>query len=341
MITSSIKTSKCAFEPNKITKTLAKIGGFIPKPVSDFCDLTPKASMKRTTQFVILAGCVLFGRYIQARNKDEKREILTRDTGMLFTAVYAVPLFKKLASLFINKKTGIPVAHGEKGLLKNINPEKGIQMASYEQLEGWLSVKNAESFNGIKHGLTGFCANIKGLGGNLMKCFEILNKNSEKTLNDLAKLVGIDEKVTNKNILKVIYNAEKSTDQKIQTALNELKKLFVRNELNSASEKAPLFRSMTNKLKKIMGMTEEGMNPLLKKASHYKSVTGASCIAATAFILGGLLPWFNIQHTKKLYDEKKKAENNGLNNEQTKTLPINNSNMMNKFELFQKTGQFV
>ena len=107
MITSSIKTSKCAFEPNKITKTLAKIGGFIPKPVSDFCDLTTKASMKRTTQFAILAACVLFARYIQARNKDEKREILTRDTGMLFTAVYAVPLFKKVASLFINKKTGI------------------------------------------------------------------------------------------------------------------------------------------------------------------------------------------------------------------------------------------
>ena len=314
MITSLLNTSKCAFEPNKITKTLAKIGGFIPKQVSDFCDLTPKASMKRTTQFAILAGCVLFGRYIQARNKDEKREILTRDTGMLFTAVYAVPLFKKVASLFINKKTGIPVAYGEKGVLKNLNPEKGIQMASYEQLAEWLSVKSIESFNGIKHGLTGFCVNIKNLGGNLMKCFKILDKNSDKTLNDLANLVGINEKVTNKNILKVIYNAEKSTDQKVQTSLNELKSMFVQNE--------------------------KGMNPLLKKASHFKSITGASCIAATAFILGGLLPWFNIQHTKKLYEEKKKSENNGLNSS-PKTLPINNSSIMNKFEKFQKTGQFV
>ena len=341
MITSSMNTSKCAFKPNKITKTLAKIGGFIPESVSDFCDLTPKASMKRSTQFAILAACVLFARYIQARNKDEKREILTRDTGMLFTAVYGVPLFKKVASLFINKKTGIPVAYGEKGFLKNLNPEKGIQMASDKQLEGWLSVESAESFNGIKHGLTGFCANIKNLGGNLMKCFKILDKNSDKTLNDLAKLVGINEKITNKNILKVIYNAEKSSDEAVKQKVNALKSMFVRNEINPASEKAPLFKSMTNKFKKILGLAEEGMNPLLKKASHYKSITGASCIAASAFILGGLLPWFNIQHTKKLYDEKKKSENNGLNNEQTKTLPINNSNMMNKFELFQKTGQFV
>jgi len=312
--TSSINNSQYAFKPGKIQQALANFGKHIPDKVHDFCDLTTKASMKRTTQFAILAACVLFARYIQARNKDEKREILTRDTGMLLTAVYAVPLFKKVACMFINKKTGIPVAHGEKGLLKNINPEKGIQMASYEQLEGWLSVKNAESFNGIKHGLTGFCANIKGLGGNLMKCFEILNKNSEKTLNDLAKLVGIDEKVTNKNILKVIYNAEKSTDQKVQTSLNELKSMFVQNE--------------------------KGMNPLLKKASRYKSVTGASCIAATAFILGGLLPWFNIQHTKKLYEEKKKAENSGLNNS-SKTLAVNTPNIMKKFEAFQTTGQLV
>jgi len=311
MITSSINTSNYVFEPNKVTKTLAKIGGFIPKPVSDFCDLTTKASMKRTTQFAILAACVLFARYIQARNKDEKREILTRDTGMLFTAVYAVPLFKKVASLFINKKTGIPVAYGEKGILKNINPEKGIQMASYEQLAEWLSVKNVESFNGIKNGFAGFCRNIKKLGGDLTKCFSMIDKNSKNTINDLAKSLGYQKEITNKNIVGLIRQAQKSTDKNVIQKLDSLKTMFV------------------------------GENKLLTNASNLKSVTGASCIAATAFILGGLLPWFNIQHTKKLYDEKKKAENNGLNNEQTKTLPINNSNMMNKFEKFQTTGQFV
>lgn len=311
MITSSINTAAHEFKPGKIQQSLANFGKHIPKKVHDFCDLTPTASMKRSTQFAILAACVLFARYIQARNKDEKREILTRDTGMLFTAVYAVPIFKKLASVFINKKTGIPVAYGEKGILKNLNPEKGIQMASYEQLAEWLSIKNVESFNGIKNGFAGFCRNIKKLGGDLTKCFSMLDKNSKETLNDLAKSLGYQKEITNKNIIGLIRQAQKSTDKNILQKLDSLKSMFV------------------------------GENKLLTNASNLKSVTGASCIAATAFILGGLLPWFNIQHTKKLYEEKKKSENNGLNNEQAKALPVNNSNMMNKFELFQKTGQIV
>jgi len=308
---SSINTSQYAFKPGKIQQSLANMGKHIPDKVHDFCDLTTKASMKRTTQFAVIAVCVLLARFLQARNNDERREILTRDTGMVFTAIYAVPLLKKVASMFINKKTGIPVAYGEKGLLKNINPEKGLQMASYEQLAEWLSVKNVESFNGIKNGFAGFCRNIKKLGGDLTKCFSMLDKNSKDTLNDLAKSLGYQKEITNKNVVGLIRQAQKSTDKNVLQKLDSLKTMFV------------------------------GENKLLTNASNLKSVTGASCIAATAFILGGLLPWFNIQHTKKLYEEKKKSENNGLNNEQAKELPVNNSNMMNKFELFQKTGQIV
>ncbi|MEI8390313.1 MAG: hypothetical protein WCG23_10575 [bacterium] len=292
MITSSINTSKTAFAPNKISKTLAQIGGFIPKSVADFCDLTTKASLKRTTHFAVIALCVLFARYIQARNKDEKREILTRDTGMVFTAVYAVPFFKKIASFFINKKTGIPIASGEKGFSKNLNPEKGLQMASYEQLAEWLSVKNIESFNGIKNGFAGFCINIKKIGGDLTKCFNILDKNSKNTVNDIAKSLKINEEITNNNIIKLIIKAEKSTDREVKQKLNSLKTMFV------------------------------GENKLLTKASHFKSVTEAGCIAATAFILGGLLPWFNIQYTKKLY-EKKNMENKDLSKDKPKTVSIN------------------
>jgi len=307
---SSINNAIHSFKPGKICRTLSGIGRMIPDKVSDFCDLTTNASMKRTTQFAILAACVVLSRYIQARNDDEKREILTRDTGMLFTAVYGVPLFKKVASIFINKRTGIPIAHGEKGILKNINPEKGIQMASYEQLSEWLSVNSTKSFDGIKNGFTGFCVNIKKLGGNLIKCLNILDKNSKETIKNIAKSVGINEEVTNKNILKVIYKAEKSTDKGVQDNLNKLKELFVQDK--------------------------NGMNPLLQKASNLKSATGFTCIAATAFVLGGLLPWFNIHHTKKLYEQNK-----AKNNEQPKILPANNSNIINKFELFKKTGQLV
>ena len=96
----------------------------------------------------------------------------------------------------------------------------------------------------------------------------------------------------NNNIIKLIIKAEKSTDRGVQQKLNSLKTMFI------------------------------GENKLLAKASHFKSVTEAGCIAATAFILGGLLPWFNIQYTKKLY-EKKNAENKDLSNDKPKTVSIN------------------
>jgi hypothetical protein len=303
---SSINNSGYAFNPNGISKTLARIGEFIPDKVQDFCDLTPTGSLKRTTFFVIAATLVLGARYFQARNKDEKREVLTRDSVAVATAIYAVPLLKKFAGMFINKKIGIPISYGEGGVLKNLNPEKGIKMATFDQLAEWFSVKNVEAFNGIKNGFTGFCENIKNLGGNLMKSFNMLDKNSSNTLNELAKNSGFKQ-ANNENIIKILEKAEISTNQNTKQKLDSLKAMFV------------------------------GENKLVTRASHLKAITEFGCIAATAFLLGGLLPWFNIQHTKKLY-EKKKSENNNLNDNSQKTLPINNQNMMEKFKKFQTAG---
>jgi len=306
----SIKNNQKAFNPNIIQRTFSRIGGFIPKDIHDICDLSSKGAMKRVT-FMALASIFLLGaRYFQSRNADERREVATRDFSAVVTAIYAVPILKKFAGMLINKKTQIPIAYGEKGFWKNLNPEKGVQLASTEQLSKWFSVKSATAFDGIKKGFTGFCVNIKKLGGNLMKCFNILDEGSEKILTELAGQLGINKKITNKNILKVIYKAEKSTDTGIQDNLSKLKEMFVQNE--------------------------KGTNSLLQKASHLKSATEFTCIAATAFLLGGFLPWFNIHHTRSLYKNNKPE-----NDKQPKPSPANNSPIMNKFDLFKKTGQLV
>lgn len=299
MITSSINTSaKQVFKPNIVAGTLARIGGFIPDKVHDYCDLTKTGSMKRAPLYIMLMTIVVGSRYLSARGKDEKREILTRDPLTITSLIFTVPVLKKFTGMFLNKKTGIPISKAE----------------DYDQLTKWFSVENAESFNGIRNGLAGFCRNIKKLGGDVIKDFSILDKNSKNIINDIAKSLGYTKKITNKNIAGLIKKAEKSTIEAVQGNLKKLKEMFIQNE--------------------------KGMNPLLQKASHLKSITDFGCIAAAILFLGGLLPWFNIQHTKKLY-EKKKAENKNLNNDQPKTLPVNNSNMMNKFEKFQKTGQLV
>jgi len=311
MITKAVSfTSNKPFKPNLVQRTLSRIGSVIPDKINDFCDLSSTGSMKRMP-FLALAGvCVLGARYFQARNEDEKREVFTRDSVAVVTTVYGVPLLKKLAGMFINKKTGIPVAHGDHSFRKNLNPENGVQLASYEQLAEWLSVKNTDAFNGIKNNFAGFCENIRNLGGDVLKCFNVLDKNSKNVINGLAESLGYTKEINNKNIVGLIKKAEKATDPKIKQQLEPLKKMFV------------------------------GENELLTKASHYKSATEFSCIAATAFLLGGLLPWFNINHTKNLY-KKRKSENNSLNNEPNKTAPINNLSIMKKFETFQKTGQLV
>jgi len=295
MITSSINTSKHAFKPNNFTKALTKFGGLIPDKIQDYCDLTKNGSMKRTPLYLMLLTLVVGSRYISARGPDERREVLTRDPITITTLIYAVPILKKVTGMFLNKKTGIPTSNAD----------------SYDQLAKWFSVKNIKAFDkkNIKNGFAGFCINIKRLGGDLLKCFDVLGKEkSKKTLNEIANLVGIKEKVTNKNIIGLIRKAQKSTDKNVKQKLDYLKVKFI------------------------------GENKLLTKASHLKSITDFGCIASAIFILGGFLPWFNIQHTKKLY-KNKKSENNSLNNEQPKILSTNNSKIINKFEKFQTTGQ--
>ncbi len=305
--------NKLIFNPNPVKKLIAKIGKHIPDKVQDFCDLTTKASPKRLTQFGILAFCVVVGRYMQARDEDEKREILTRDTGMLLTIVYAVPILQKIACLFVNKKTGIPLSCGSKKLKDNINltNEKGIQMASYKQLEQWFKISSNESYKNIKHGFAGFCKNIKDLGGNVIKNFEVINKNSRNIINNISKSLGYKKEITNKNIIGLLKIAEKSKDTNVQQNLNILKNMFV------------------------------GENKLLTRASHMKSIIATGSIGLTAFTLGGLLPWFNIQYTKHLYETKQKKEGKAINNTPSKPLSTNNADMIKKFKKFENTGNLT
>lgn len=299
---------------SRVIQGLAKIGSKIPDKVSDVLEITRTGSMKRVTHFSVLATCVLFARYIQARNKDEKREILTRDTGMLLSSVFVVPFLEKLAGIFINRKTGVPVSCGDNDFLKNLNPENGIHIESYRQIKEWLGVKNIKAFDNIKDNFLGFCEHIKTRGGDLVKCFNILDKNSINTLNDLAHNFGHQKGINNNNILGVIKKAEKSADDNVKQQLEYLKGLFVKENT--------------------------GENELFKKASHSKSLAGAASIAFTAVLLGVVLPKFNIWYTKKIYKDKN-SEHNNMNTMQLNNKMSGNSNMMNKFEIFKSSGKLV
>lgn len=292
------------YKPNIVLKALSRVGNAIPQPVSDFLDLTSKGSMKRITLIGFAATFLLGVRYWNARNEDEKREVLTRDSGSIVTAVYAVPLLKKLAGALITKITGVPISHGEGGFVKNLNPEKGVHVASYGTLAEWLSVKNIESFNGIKGGFAGYLRNIKKLGGDVIKGLSTIDENASKTLKEIADALGYKKEITNKNIIGLIITAQNSKDVNIQQKLDTLKKLFV------------------------------GDNPFLQKASHLKSVTEFGAIAATAFLLGGFLPWLNIKNTREKYKNGSQESANTIQQPVYKII-TNNSSMAERFKQFQ------
>lgn len=307
-VTSSVNTAGSAYKPNAVLKTLSRIGRKIPDCVHDFCDLSSKGSMKRLPCLITLIPFVIGSRYLAARNEDEKREILTRDPLSIISLIYAIPVLRKFASIPVNKITGIPIAQGEKGFLTNLNPEKGICPASFKQLKEWFSVESIKDFNEIKGGFTGFCKNIRDLGGDLIKSFNLIDKNAKDKLKKLAEAVGIKEEITNKNILTLFESAQKSEDKTVKTLLKGLQEMFV------------------------------GENGLKLRATHLKGVIEFSCIAASAFLLGGLLPWFNIQKIKKLY-KNKKQENTEVKVDIQKT-SVSSLSMAEKFKEFQSLQNF-
>jgi len=296
------------FNPGRISTAITNISSKVPPVIHDFCDLSEKKTMSRKAFFALAFVFLLGARYFQARDADERREVATRDFSAVITAIYAVPVLEKFAGIFINKKTGIPIFHGETKLSKNLNPEKGVNLASYWQLREWLSVGKIEEFNNekIKGGFSGFLKNIKNAQGNLMKCFSVLDKDSHKLLDSLGNLTG-KGKATNENLIDIIESAE--NNQNAQAVLNKVKQLFVMDK-------------------------KTGFNALSQKASNYKSLIKAGSITITSLMLGILLPWFNIKNTRNIHKNKHNLKD-------TANADKNNNVMIQNFDKFKKTGMFA
>jgi len=290
MNVASVKTAATSlYKPGPVSKAFSRVGNMVSDKVDHFFDFETTTSISREAQFAILALCVLVSRYVQARNKDERREILTRDVGMVITAVYGVPIFKKIVSNLINEKTGLPIAFRPTDLKKE-NDKKtqaGLKMASYDQLREWYSVKKLKDFERIKGKFSGFLRNIEKLGGNVIKTMTLANKNVfDENLSVIAKRLNFKDRITNHNIVKFIRIAEQSEDSVVKTHMDIIKEGYIHDR-------------------------DKGIiSPIVKKASHMKSGVGLTCIGLSALLLGGILPWFNIQYTKNVYKDKDENEKN-------------------------------
>lgn len=228
-----INNNNNTFNPKKNPqKTDIKFNGFIgnlgrkiPDKVLKLTELENNGSMTRFA-FVSLAFIFLLGaRYFQARSKDEKREVATRDFIAVIAAAYAVPLLKKLIGGFIDKKTKIPA-----------------KLTSFADLKERFSETD---FSKRKNGLTSMLKDITELGGDLKTCFDVLGEKTKQHMTDLKIKLPFDKKLdTNENILALIEKAqnEPNSNTSVKDSLEQVQKAFGKD--NALLKKANILKSI-------------------------------------------------------------------------------------------------
>lgn len=292
--------------------------------------------------FVSLAIIFLLGcRYMQARNADERREVATRDFSAVVTAVYAVPILKKIIGTSLEKKSGFAILDGEKqGAFKVFDRH----LAEGHQIKEWYTFdKNSQDF-------VSFSKNLSDRGAKLGKVFskekeakevlckllntnDISNKTNEEIITAIKnaenseaveKLKNVFKKETLNDILDAPDLAQRLADAKGKTK-NVLKKFFGEGFINNV-DKVKQLKESPEKLVEILknGLSSEDIkkgkailekelvkeNQALKEAKVLKSIPLSAGILFTAGFLGWFLPWFNIHYTRALYkSDKAKADN--------------------------------
>jgi hypothetical protein len=203
---------------------------------------------------------------MQARSKDEKREVITRDFIGVLSGVAAVPALKRVIGGVVDKHSKIPA-----------------KLTSFEDLKERFSETD---FSRRKNGLASMLTDIKELGGNLKTCLNVIGDKANRPMEALSKKLNYAKKLdSNENIIELVNKAQESakTDNSIKESLVSLQKAFGKD------------------------------NALHKKAKLLKSIPEATCILATAGLLGWFIPWFNIQYTKKKYKAKQATQAQKVN----------------------------
>ncbi len=233
----------------------------------------------------MLMGVVIGSRYFLARDNDEKREILTRDVIGLSTYLFAMPVFMRGVSHFIEKKTGFLTMFKKK--VNDINDKKEPAVKSenlFQKIKGYLFKNEGHqllTFNDIKNT---YVNNEK-----MSDFAELITKNTSEDGNHLHRILSyalggkdnmkeLANKTENKDIVQWLKDTEKAGGNALFEKIREQ-------------------------------FTENGR--VHKRAETLKAVPDLMALGITVTLLGFILPWFNIQHTRKLY-KTKQQQNDGI-----------------------------
>lgn len=233
----------------------------------------------------LLTACglgVLVPRLYHAREENEYKEILFRDSVTIGTIACGAKIMQQIVARLCTNTTGFALAikpkfkEGTSKLTKTLSylrPVKGHQVLTSDQLQSKYT--NIDKY---KNGIAGFAQFIDEQGGNIKKMF------------------SIDEKAT--GLLKSIYESSaKASSVNFESASNK--------DLIEGLMDVVTNNKASDKLSNLYDIFKDNGNSFLKKAKFMNSSFNFGIIfAISPIILGWLIPRLNESLTKKRQLEK-------------------------------------
>lgn len=157
---------------------------------------------------------MLGGRFIESRDNDEKREVITRDVPGVAIACFGAPMLNNAAAHIITKQSGIPIAEleGKSSSFKN------AKFVSQKQVTDWYS--NLEK---LDNPLVNFAETIERQGGSLKKVMKKFGFESQ--------LNAISNSSDNKTIIAAIKDAQSKNSSNFKTLEDLVKNVSKDNKV--------------------------------------------------------------------------------------------------------------
>ena len=187
------------------------------------CDISPNGSLTRAMFFAVATLFMLGGRFIESRDNDERREVVTRDIPAVALSAGGAPLINKAVAYGVTKSSGIPII--------TLGKEKNLLSASFrgqKDLINWYS-----NLSTADDALVNFSKTIDNHGGNIHKVFNKLG------FDNLLK--AVTDKTDNKGILEAINNAKAQGLESFKNLENALKSIPNDNKVVSFAKKAQAY----------------------------------------------------------------------------------------------------
>lgn len=265
---------------------------------------------------------ILLPRLKNAREENEYKEVLYRDTTTIATVCCAAKILQQVFAHICSKMTGLALSLKPNMKMDTtiskiwsyLRPVKGHKVLTSAQLTSKYT--NVDKY---KDGIAGLAKFVDEQGGNIRKMFEI-DKNANSLLQELynssdkAKSVEFAN-AQNKDFIEALQDVVKNN--KASEALNKMYEIF-KSDKNAFLRKAKIMNSSFN---------------------------FATIFAVCPILLGWFIPRMNEELTKKRQFEKHAHNKNAVNNtldknitnaSKTQTIYLTPSNMKNSSVAFKE-----